>query len=303
MPYTLIDFTRGFHSLSKELRLSAGVRSLYTALVGEFNEARWPERISFSDRELKTLAGLKSVSTVHEAKLVLKNHNLIDFTTTRGAQGRSEYQLRTEHLPNIKMGSTEHYPNNDRTITEHCSRFSVIQNPSFSNASAQNRASEAPAPCPAPCPAPSPAPSPTPLTPPTPTPTPPPPTTTTTTTNAGARESESGSEATGLIPYTPDELVEVLDYWDEELRGGRLTFEHQSELEVYLQQYGFEWVRSAMKEAADANNNPRGMSPKYLFTILKNKANPKATKGGERDEQRDEYAKPEYSDDEPWNKY
>lgn len=131
MPYTLIDFTRGFHSLSKELILSAGVRSLYTALVGEFNEARWPERISFSDRELKTLAGLKSVSTVHEAKLVLKNHNLIDFTTTRGAQGRSEYQLRTEHLPNIKIDSTEHYPNNDRTITEHCSRFSVTQNPSL----------------------------------------------------------------------------------------------------------------------------------------------------------------------------
>ena len=85
-----------------------------------------------------------------------------------------------------------------------------------------------------------------------------------------------------------------LDYWEEKLRGGRMTFEHQSELEVYINNYGLEWVKEAMKAGADANNNPHGMSPKYLFAVLKNKANPKlkTTKGGERDEKRDEYAKP-----------
>ena len=109
------------------------------------------------------------------------------------------------------------------------------------------------------------------------------------TTTAGAREGGSEDEAAGLVSYAQNpetpELIAVLDYWDEELRGGRMTFEHQSKLEVYLQQYGGEWVKAAMKEASDANNNPHGMSPKYLFTVLKNKANPKATKGGERIEQ------------------
>lgn len=109
-----------------------------------------------------------------------------------------------------------------------------------------------------------------------------------TTTNAGARE-----------------IDQVLDYWENELRGGRLTFEHQSELEVYLNRYGLEWVKEAMKAGADANNNPHGISPKYLFAVLKSKANPKpkATKGGDRDEKRDEYAKPpEYDFLDEWER-
>ena len=86
-----------------------------------------------------------------------------------------------------------------------------------------------------------------------------------TTTDAGARD-----------------LDKLEDYW-QELGGGRLTVEHLSKLEVCLNQHGLEWVMEAMKNAADSNNNSRGMSPKYLFAVIAGKE-----KGGERREQREQ---------------
>ena len=74
------------------------------------------------------------------------------------------------------------------------------------------------------------------------------------------------------------ELDNLLEYWESELHGGRLTIEHQSELSVWLSRYGYDWLRSALKEASDANSNPRGVNPKFLFAVLKRKAD---VKGGE----------------------
>ena len=93
------------------------------------------------------------------------------------------------------------------------------------------------------------------------------------------------------------ELDTILEYW-EGLNGGRLTFEHQSALNALIKDKGVDWVKSAMKEAADVNSNPRGLSPKFLFGVIKRKANPLSQKGGEKSERpaRIDYGEePDYS--------
>ncbi|MBR6713113.1 MAG: hypothetical protein IKI76_08995, partial [Selenomonadaceae bacterium] len=65
-----------------------------------------------------------------------------------------------------------------------------------------------------------------------------------------------------------DELDALLDYWAHDLNGGRLSVEHQSKLSALLKAHGLDWLKAAMKEAADANNNPRGLSPKFLFSVI-----------------------------------
>lgn len=107
MTYTLIDYTREFHCISKRLNLSASTRSVYTAIVGEMNEAHYPERLSLTDRQLMMLAGLRSVATVHEAKNVLKNYGLIDFS--RVGHGVTSYCLLTTHLDlRVRPGVTSY---------------------------------------------------------------------------------------------------------------------------------------------------------------------------------------------------
>lgn len=114
--YTLIDYFNGFQQLKRIKRLSAGVQSTYFAILAEFNLRRFPAELELSTRDLKSLAGLKSVSSAHEARNILKNNKLVDFHTKNGI---STYSLGTEHLPNTYRTPTEHYgaemPNASRT--------------------------------------------------------------------------------------------------------------------------------------------------------------------------------------------
>lgn len=112
MSYTLIDFFNGFQSLKRRKRFSAGTQSTYFAILAEFNSAYFPESISISTRDLQQLAGLKSVSSAHECRNVLKNNNLIDFKTKNCT---TVYRLLTEHLPNKNGLGAEHQPNANRT--------------------------------------------------------------------------------------------------------------------------------------------------------------------------------------------
>ena len=281
------DSLNDFFELNEREHLASSAQLVYLHLLHLNDRSGNGGVVQVSDRQLETMTGLAKQS-VTRAKQILKNRGLIDFKTQKGKPTDITLPLvghpvghLVGHLVGHPVGHSEANPLN------------LMR--------AQTRVPEA-APSPAPCP----TPSPTPLTPPPPTPSPP--AATTTTTGAGARESES-DEATGSVSYTQNpetpELIAVLDYWEEKLHGGRLTFEHQSELEVYVNRYGLEWVKEAMRKAADGNDSPYGIRPKYLFTILKNKANPKAkaTKGGEKDEQRDEYAKPpEYDFLDEWER-
>ena len=69
-----------------------------------------------------------------------------------------------------------------------------------------------------------------------------------------------------------NEMDELLEYWEAQ-GGGRLTFEHQAEIAVWLSKKGLLWLKEAVKTAANANNNPRGMSFNFLKAIVSNRLN------------------------------
>lgn len=116
MGYTLIDYFNAFNNLKRKKRFTAGVQSAYFSILAEFNLQRFPEELELSTRELQALAGLKSVSTAHEAKNVLKNSKLIDFETKRGT---TIYRLLSEHILNETRTAREQrvakQPNAERT--------------------------------------------------------------------------------------------------------------------------------------------------------------------------------------------
>lgn len=108
MSFTLIDYFNGFQSLKANRHFSAGVQSTYFAILAEFNRQHYPEQVELSTRDLQKLAGLKSVSSTHEARNILKNNKLVDFHTRNNT---TVYQLCTEHLPNTYRTAAEHLPN------------------------------------------------------------------------------------------------------------------------------------------------------------------------------------------------
>lgn len=112
MSFTLIDFFNGFQSLKAKRRFLATTQSTYFAILAKFNLAKYPATLDYSTRDLQIDAGLKSVSTAHECRNVLKNNKLIDFKTERGT---TVYRLLTEHLPNKNTLSAEQQPNAKRT--------------------------------------------------------------------------------------------------------------------------------------------------------------------------------------------
>ena len=104
---------------------------------------------------------------------------------------------------------------------------------------------------------------------------------------------------------TLNEVDELVEYWERELRGGRLSFEHQSELSAWLKSKGYEFVKEAMREASDSNGIALNM--KLLRKVIESKANPQPLKGGDnydrkisrsadnREPTRIEYKEPEYT--------
>lgn len=104
---------------------------------------------------------------------------------------------------------------------------------------------------------------------------------------------------------TLNEVDELVEYWERDLRGGRLSFEHQSELAVWLKSKGKDFVKEAMREASDSNGIALNM--KLLRKVIENKANPQPLKGGDkydrkishsadnREPTHIEYTEPEYS--------
>ena len=116
MSYTLIDYFNAFQNLKRKKSFSAGVQSAYFSILAEFNLQRFPAELTLSTRELKVLAGLKSVSSAQDARNILKNNNLVDFHTENGT---TVYTLGTEHLPNGYRTLTEqqtlNQPNTNRT--------------------------------------------------------------------------------------------------------------------------------------------------------------------------------------------
>lgn len=230
--YTLIDYFNGFQQLKRMKRFSAGVQSTYFAILGEFNLRRFPDELELSTRDLKSLAGLKSVSSTHEARNVLKNNKLVDFHTRNGI---SVYTLGTEHLPNTNRTPNEpppgNQPNDNRTPR-------ALSSNAFLSTQVE--------------------------------------------TETKRQDETSSVDYLSARARNTTELDTLLEYWDSELKGGRLTFEHQSQIGSWLAQHGLAWVKAAMREASDANGNSHGLNFKLLRGVIERKANPVPLKGGEK---------------------
>ena len=72
-------YFNAFCEVKRLKQFSAGVQSAYFAILARFYEQHFPANIALSTLDLKALAGLKSVSSTHEAKNVLKNNGLVNF--------------------------------------------------------------------------------------------------------------------------------------------------------------------------------------------------------------------------------
>lgn len=112
MDYTFEDYLDDFLTLKRRKHFSASVQSTYFTILTEFYLRQFPKQISMTGRELAAQAGLRSVSSIHEAKNVLKNNRLIDFYNKDGLT-IIELCCRTpvEQLPNSNRTRAEHEPN------------------------------------------------------------------------------------------------------------------------------------------------------------------------------------------------
>lgn len=85
------------------------------------------------------------------------------------------------------------------------------------------------------------------------------------------------------VSFFEEQLERLLEFWEKELLGGRLTVEHQAKLFFHLKEKGLSWVKDVMKEAANSNSNPRGLQPKFFFACLTKKLeNEKNTKSNSK---------------------
>lgn len=74
---TLVDPFNTFQKVSKRLKLSANARSLYIAILGEFNSAMFPETLNLSNAYLRDISGVNADSSFFSARNAITNCKLI----------------------------------------------------------------------------------------------------------------------------------------------------------------------------------------------------------------------------------
>ena len=74
---TLIDYFNAFQAVTKAHRFSANARSLYFAILGEFNSLQYPTALKLYNTDLQKLSGINSTSAFDSARTALINANLI----------------------------------------------------------------------------------------------------------------------------------------------------------------------------------------------------------------------------------
>lgn len=106
--------------------------------------------------------------------------------------------------------------------------------------------------------------------------------------NAGGRAGVNRNFENG-VTATP--LDEVEEFWSRTLKGGQLSIEHLSEIQMLIDRHGIAWVKEAMRDASNANGN--GLNMNLFRGVVRRKLNPvkPALKGGERRDRGNESAR------------
>lgn len=116
---TLIDHFNAFQRVSKTRGFTANVRSLYYALLGEFNELMYPSELVLENTYLQHLSGIRSTSSFDAARGVLINAGLIKYHKINPQ--RQRYELVEPHEKTEAKGfrkSTENEPKMNRKPAE-----------------------------------------------------------------------------------------------------------------------------------------------------------------------------------------
>ena len=74
---TLIDYFNAFQVLNQGRQFSANARSLYYAVLGEFNSARYPLELKLQNGYLQHLSGIPAASSFDVARNTLINAGVI----------------------------------------------------------------------------------------------------------------------------------------------------------------------------------------------------------------------------------
>lgn len=77
MKMSLIDHFNAFHVRSQELGLTPNARSLYFAILGEFNKMQYPAQIKLQNTYLQHLCGINSTCSFNGARNALINAGII----------------------------------------------------------------------------------------------------------------------------------------------------------------------------------------------------------------------------------
>ena len=268
MSFTLIDFLNGFQSLKRIKSFSATTQSVYYSILWEFHSAEFPATLDITTRGLQQLAGVKSVSTTHECRNVLKNHRLIDFKTQNGI---TTYRLLTEHLPNTDRTLTEHQPNTSRTAESAFGLVSCTPNAS-KNAAAEPAKESSPH---------------TPFK---------------EKSLSDNNHYDNNHYDNNYLDNPPgnneDKVDELVELW-EAAGGSKLNQLLLSKLASLLDTYAYETIKVAINQASESNNSKYGFSFKFLTSILESEKKPE--RGGEKNGKQYKYKLPEYGDNEPWD--
>ena len=109
MKKSLIDHFNAFHIRSQELELSANARSLFFAILGEFNKAQYPAHIKIQNTYLQHLSGIKSTCSFSSDRNALINAGLI-------SHSNQVYTLETFQKDN--RNTLESYQKGSRKVLE-----------------------------------------------------------------------------------------------------------------------------------------------------------------------------------------
>lgn len=257
-----------FNSRFDECNFSPLTQLVGYKLLTVYGSEGCPKSFSLTDRELQLRTGIKSNSTIVEARRHLKNAGLIDFKANKAAPVR---YVIVEHESSKIDKSIEQESSNDRAnglvpYTLHADEAAAATGakgfppaPPFPKKSEQQQQ------------------------------------------HAGARGEQGNDNAEAHAQVLPlssseNELDALIDAWQASPCFCKLDFELISELELLLRKYGAEACNAAMAEAK--RSQTRGVNLKYFRRTLESmtaKAGKPLT-ANTQPRQIDEYKLPEESD-------
>lgn len=246
-----IDLFREFHNDAIQREFTPSARVLFDVLLFQFDAINWTvDSLAFSERDLVQMTGLKKTA-LHDAKHFLSSRHIIQCHNSKKGSFFKIVQKPKQLQPTTNRPPDDHHYHYSTpgSSTKGCS-FVVTTHEYEKQTNNSDDVMSMDV-------------------------------------SYGIRPTENSENSKS--DEKSDELDELMEYWKNELHGGRLTFEHISRLEVLVDEKGIDWVRDKMREASDANKDPWGISPKFLFGVIEFRQNLEKSEKGKKERENPEF--------------